>query len=136
MALIWASGSVALEYRSVGDAPAVLYDGPSLRTSKILIISPGTPVEVVSSLEGWVKIRESGGQLAWIESKALGDKRTVVVTAQSAQVRATANETGALVFEAQRGVILELLEPGGAWIRVKHRDGLAGFVRANQVWGL
>ena len=48
-----------------------------------------------------------------------------------------AQESAALVFEADKGVWLELVEavPGG-WAKVRHADGQTGFVRANQVWGL
>jgi len=41
------------------------------------------------------------------------------------------------VFEAERDVVLELVEavPGG-WVKVRHRDGQSGFLKAPQVWGL
>ena len=96
----------------------------------------GSPMEVVSTLEGWVKVRESGGQLAWVEAKSLGTKRTVSVSVATAAVRAAQAETSALVFQAQQGVILELIEYSGAWVHVRHRDGLTGYVRAHQVRGL
>jgi len=32
-------------------------------------------------------------------------------------------------------VLLDLLEVTGGWLRVRHRDGQAGFVRATQMWG-
>ena len=126
----------ALEFRSVGEAPAILYDGPSLKANKVFVASRGSPMEVVSTLEGWVKVREPGGQLAWVEAKSLGTKRTVSVSVATAQVRAAQAETSALVFQAQQGVILELIEHSGAWVHVRHRDGLTGYVRAHQVWGL
>jgi SH3-like domain-containing protein len=55
----------------------------------------------------------------------------------SAQVRATPDDQAPLVFEAERDVVLELVEvvPAG-WAKVKHRDGQSGFLRATQVWGL
>ena len=39
-------------------------------------------------------------------------------------------------FVAAQNVALELVEvaPNG-WLRVRHADGAAGFVRAAQVWG-
>lgn len=125
-----------LEFRSVGDMPAVLYDGPSLKANKVFVASRGSPVEVVSTLEGWVKVREPGGQLAWVEAKVLVAKRTVAVSVPQAVVHAAPSDTALPAFQAQQGVILELIEAAGAWAHVKHRDGLTGYVRANQVWGL
>jgi flagellar basal body rod protein FlgF len=41
-----------------------------------------------------------------------------------------------VVFEAARDVLLELLGvASGGWLRVRHRDGQAGYVRVAQVWG-
>jgi SH3-like domain-containing protein len=67
----------------------------------------------------------------------LAEKRSVIVRAERAQVRAAADDKAALVFEAERDVVLELLEavPGG-WAKVSHRDGQSGFLKAPQVWGL
>ena len=126
----------AIEYRAV-DAAAVLYDAPSQRGSKLFVIKRGTPVEVVVSLEGWSKVRDAEGGLAWIEKKYLSEKRSVIVTANRAEIRQKAEEASPLVFEAEKNVALEYLEalPGG-WIKVRHTDGQSGFVRANQIWGL
>ena len=65
------------------------------------------------------------------------EQRNVIVRADRAQVRAAADDKAASVFEAERDVVLELVEavPGG-WSRVRHRDGESGFVKASQVWGL
>lgn len=135
-AAVFPMSAIAIEYRTV-DAVAVLYDAPSQRGSKLFVIRRDTPVEVVVSLEGWSKVRDAGGGLAWIEKKYLSEKRSVIVTVDRAEVRQKAEEGSALVFEAERNVALEYLEtlPGG-WIRVRHRDGQSGFVRANQIWGL
>lgn len=120
----------------MGDVPAVLFDAPSTRAARTLLISPGSPVEVVTAVEGWVKVRESGGRLAWAETRAISPKRTLVVTVASAVVRAGAADSAAPVFEARQGLILELVEAVPGWARVKHRDGLAGFIRVSEVWGL
>lgn len=126
----------ALEFRSV-DTAAVLYDAPSQKGSRLFVIRRGTPVEVVVSLEGWAKVRDADGGLAWIEKKNLGERRTLIVTAARASVRQGAEESAPLVFEAEKGVALEFVEPAAAgWARVRHADGQSGFVRANQVWGL
>jgi flagellar basal body rod protein FlgF len=41
-----------------------------------------------------------------------------------------------VVFEAQRGVLLEVSGPAAdGWLPVRHRDGQSGYVRSVQVWG-
>jgi len=126
----------ALDYRTVVEA-APVYDAPSAKSKPLFVVLAGTPVELVVSLEGWSKVRDSRGDLIWIEKKQLAEKRNVIVRAERAQVRAAAEEKATLVFEAERDVVLELVEtiPGG-WARVRHRDGQSGFLKAPQVWGL
>ena len=126
----------AVEYRTV-DAATVLYDAPSQRGSKLFVIKRDTPVELVVSLEGWAKVRDAEGGLAWIEKKFLVERRMVIVSVSRAEIRQKADESAPLVFEAEKNVALDYLEtaPGG-WVKVHHRDGATGFVRANQIWGL
>jgi SH3-like domain-containing protein len=126
----------AVEYRTV-DAATVLYDAPSQRGSKLFVIKRGTPVELVVSLEGWAKVRDAEGGLAWIEKKFLVEKRMVIVNVSRAEIRQKADESAPLVFEAEKNVALDYLETAaGGWVKVHHRDGSTGFVRANQIWGL
>ena len=135
---LWAGISLpaaAIEYRTV-DSPAILYDAPSQRGIKQFVIHRDTPVEIVVSLEGWAKVRDAEGSLAWIERKHLATRRTVIVRAERADILKKSEEGAPLAFAAEKNVSLDYLEtlPGG-WVKVRHRDGQEGFVRAGQIWG-
>jgi SH3-like domain-containing protein len=131
-----AGNALALDYRSVNEA-AVLFDAPSQKAKPLFVIAPGTPVEVIVSLDAWVKVRDLKGDLAWIERRQLADKRMLQVRAGGAQIRGEASDSSKITFEAEADVVLELLEPGPiGWAKVRHRDGPQGFVKAAQVWGL
>lgn len=130
------ANAAGIEYRSVGESGTVMYDAPSANTRKLFVASKYFPVEVVVALEGWIKVRDNSGDLAWVEKKALIERRYVVVTAPVADVRQGPNANAPLVFQAQQNVALEFLEaPGPGWVKVRHRDGQTGFVRTGQVWG-
>ena len=114
-----------------------MYDAPSAKASPIFIVARYTPVEVVVALDAWIKVRDASGSLAWVEKRFLSENRTLIVTAARAQIRQQPEATAPLVFEAEKDVVLEFLETAPAgWVKVRHRDGQEGFVRANQVWGL
>jgi SH3-like domain-containing protein len=133
-----AFGSVAAaaaDFRSVAESAAVLYDAPSAKSKKLFVVNQGYPLEVVVVVEGWSKVRDASGDLLWVESKQLTDKRTVLVKAPIAQVREAADDSSPVVFQAQQNVLLEVVEAAGAWLRVRHRDGQAGYVRVAQIWG-
>ena len=136
LVLLTVFGAEAAEFRSVQENAAVLYDAPSRAATPLFVVQRNYPLEVVVNLDAWVKVRDHAGALTWIEKKALGDKRMVLVTGPSADVRARPEDGAPAVFAAAQNVALELVEvaPNG-WLRVRHADGAIGFVRAAQVWG-
>jgi SH3-like domain-containing protein len=126
----------ALEFRSVGAAPAVLYDAPSPKGRKVFVAPRGMPVEVVLTYGEWTKVRDMSGDLAWIQSRSLVPRRNVIVNVASARVRASAEDGAPVTFTAEKGVLLELVDPvTGGWAKVRHRDGQTGFVRTTEIWG-
>ena len=134
--LLVAFNASAADFRSVQENAAVLYDAPSRQATPLFVVSRSYPLEVIVNLEAWVKVRDHAGSLTWIEKKSLSDKRTVLVTAPSVEVRQRAEDGAPVVFSAAQNVALELVEiaPNG-WLRVRHNDGAVGFVRAASVWG-
>ena len=134
-ALAWSGAGFAADYRSVAENAAVLYDAPSAKSKKLYVVNQGYPLEVIVVVEGWSKVRDANGDLTWIESKHLAEKRTILVKAPVAQIRAAADDNAPVVFQAQENVLLELLEVAGGWLKVRHREGQSGFVRIAQVWG-
>jgi SH3-like domain-containing protein len=135
--LFAASQASAAEFRSVAENAAVLYDAPSAKAKKLYVVNQGYPVEVVVVVEGWSKVRDATGEMTWIESRQLSEKRTVMVRMPIAQVREAADDAAPVAFQAQQNVLLELLEvTGSGWLRVRHRDGQTGYVRVAQVWGV
>lgn len=131
-----AAPAAAAEFRSIAESGALMYDAPSTKAKKLFVVSRDYPVEVVVSVDAWVKVRDRAGDLSWVEKKALSDKRTVLVTAPFADVRQAPNDQAALVFQAQQGVVLDLAEPqSGAWIKVRHADGQVGYLKISQIWG-
>ena len=120
-----------------GEGPLAIRLLEALGCDCMVIDTPPYGEYIVVSLDGWAKIRDSEGTLAWIERKFLAERRSLIVTASRAEIRQANNESSPLVFEAEKNVSLDYLEasPGG-WIKVRHRDGQSGYVRANQVWGI
>lgn len=134
--LMIAGHSQAIEYRSVAES-AILYDSPSDKGKKLFIVAPGTPVEVIVSLDKWIKVRDPAGAITWIGRSALANRRTVLVTVPRVVVRRQPSESAVPAFEAVKDVVLELVEtPANGWIKVRHADGASGHVRISEVWGL
>ncbi|WP_292044007.1 SH3 domain-containing protein [Massilia sp. UBA6681] len=135
--LLAAPSAFAFDFKSVGAAPVILYDTPSTKGARMYIAPRGMPLQVVSSYAEWFKVRDANGDLAWTEAKGLSPRRNLVVRTPGAKVFAGPDETSQVLMTADRGVLLELVDPTAlTWIRIRHRDGIDGYVRANDVWGL
>lgn len=130
----------AADFRATSEA-AVLYDAPSIKSKPLYALGRDYPLEVIVNVEGWLKVRDAGGTVAWIEKKSVADKRVLTVRSAVADILASPNAAAPVVFKAEQNVLLELADPDyvtttPGWAKVRHRDGQVGFVRIQQVWGL
>jgi len=129
-----ASAGAATTFLEVAVAAAVLFDAPSDKASKRFIVTEATPLEVLSDLPPWTKVRDVDGSVSWIRAGELRNAQHLLAVSV-ATVRAAPADTAPARFRVARGVLLERLgEPGDGWIEVRHQ-GATGFVRAEEVWG-
>ena len=134
--LVFSISAHALEFRSVTPAKAVLYDAPSLEATKLYILNAGYPVEIIVDLGDWLKVRDQQGGLSWIQNKHLTTKRTVLTT-EKADIKSAEDADSSILAIVEKDVSLELISPiiNNGWVKVKHRDGIMGFVHASVLWG-
>ena len=135
--LLAAGASHALDFKTIAPAAAILYDAPSDKGGKLFVAPRGMPVEVVLSYGEWVKVRDMSGDMAWLELKMLSAKRNVIARNANVKVRATADDSAAPILQVDKGVLLELVDNQiTTWVKVRHRDGVTGFVKATDIWGI
>lgn len=135
LALLPAMAS-AQDYRSVAVARAVAFDAPAASAKKRFVLSQFYPVEVIVNLGAWVKVRDKTGELMWMESASLASQRTVLAL-DRADVLSAGDASSAVVFRVEKDVALEWQQPAAnGWLKVRHRDGLTGFIATDKVWGL
>jgi len=51
-------------------------------------------------------------------------------------VRNAPEDSAPVVFQAELGLLLELIDTLDNWAHVKHRDGLTGYIRITELWGI
>jgi SH3-like domain-containing protein len=130
------NAAYALNFKTVGDAPAILYDAPSEKGLRVFVAPRGMPVEIILSYGDWSKVRDATGTLTWVRNNALAERRNVVVNVANANIRASASEDAPIVFSADKHVLLEMTAPAtSGWVKVKHQSGQVGYVKSSDVWG-
>ena len=131
-----ANAAFALEFRSASKHGAIMYAAPNESAKKVYVVSRGTPFEILAESKEWLRVRDQSGSLAWMQKSDLGKPSLLQVTRTSTVYR-EANKQSAAVFTTEAGLLLELLSnTKTGWLQIKHRDGLTGFIRIEDVWGL
>jgi len=134
--LVSMSTGHAVEYVSVSESNAILYDAPSIKAKKLFVVNRYMPFEQVVTLDSWVKVRDRSGGLYWVEKHRLSNKRYVFALLPLIDVHADADSNSPRVFQVRQQVALERIESTGTgWIKVRHLDGNVGYVRSTEVWG-
>ncbi|WP_018606210.1 SH3 domain-containing protein [Uliginosibacterium gangwonense] len=134
--LFASTAASAIDYRNIGEN-VIVYDGASRQATPQFILLRGTPVEVVVAVDKWVKIREAGGGLGWVEKNQVTDAKQVIVTQSTAVVRQQPEDAAPQAFSVAKDVLLEIQEkPNKAWVKVKHRDGQSGYISIKAIWGI
>ena len=127
----------AAEFRSVAVQKAIAYDSPSAQGKKLYLLGQGYPVEVIVNLADWIKVRDQQGSLSWIDAKQLITKNTLLIVSPLVEIKQTPEAGGLVVAKVEKDVVVDLLEPAkNGWVKIKHRDGLVGFIQTSAVWGL
>jgi SH3-like domain-containing protein len=130
--------AVAADFKAVAEAGAVLREAPASASQPLFVASRGLPVEVIATEGAWTRVRDPAGDMAWIETRALTERRTVLALVPVLSVHQRADDESPVVLRVAQGVVLELPAQGDTrpgWLLVRHRDGGTGYVRIGQVWG-
>jgi len=137
MTVLAAPSVHAFDFKTVGAAPAILYETPSAKGNKLYLAPPGMPLQVMIAYGDWVKVRDMNGDVAWTLAKSLVARRNVLVRTPGGRIRSGPDETSAILMTADKGVLLELVDPNAlVWARVRHRDGILGYIKVSDIWGL
>ncbi|KPL67510.1 hypothetical protein SZ64_04950 [Erythrobacter sp. SG61-1L] len=93
------------------------------------------PVKVIRIKEGWRLIRDPDGAQGWVVARLLSPERTALVIGKGlAPMRDGPSDNGALLWNAEPGVVGTLGDCDGGWCELDV-DGRKGWVRQQRLWG-
>ena len=137
IAVLAAPSAFAFDFKTVGNAAAILYETPSAKGNKLYVAPPGMPLQVMIAYGEWVKVRDMNGDVAWTQARNLVPRRNVLVRLPGARVYSGPDDSSTVLMTADKGVLLELVDPNAlVWARVRHRDGIIGYIKVSDIWGL
>lgn len=130
-----AGSAAAAEILSVKNESANFREGPGEKHPIVFAADKFYPVEVVEKKDGWARVKDFEGDVAWVAERLLGKQETVVVEGDRVNVRDKASTTSEIVFKAERGEVFKVEERQGKWLKVVDASGDGGWIRDDMVWG-
>ncbi len=127
--------SLAAEVVSVKKDNVNVRSGPGTEFPVTMELFKGYPLKVVEKKGDWFKINDFENDSGWIFSSLVSSKSTVIVNGKkSINMRSQPNTTASIVAVVDRGVVLTKLSTQEKWVKVKHSQGITGWIYGPLLW--
>ena len=127
--------SLAAEVVSVKKDNVNVRSGPGTEFPVTMELFKGYPLKVLEKKGDWFKINDFENDSGWIFSSLVSSKSTVIVNGKkSINMRSQPNTTASIVAVVDRGVVLTKLSTQEKWVKVKHSQGITGWIYAPLLW--
>lgn len=127
--------SLAAEVVSVKKDNVNVRSGPGTEFPVTMELFKGYPLKVLEKKGDWVKIKDFENDSGWIYSSLVNSGSTVIVNGKkSINMRAQPNTTASIVAVVDRGVVLTKLSTQEKWVKVKHSQGITGWIYGPLLW--
>lgn len=122
------------EYVSVKKDGVNIRSGPSTKNKVVWEVFESFPLEVIKREGKWANVVDFEGDEGWIYETLISNKKTVIVTVDTANMRAGASTDDVVVATVKKGVVFEPLEMKGAWMKVRYKNEITGWMHNSLLW--
>jgi SH3-like domain-containing protein len=125
---------------SVAGEKVNLRKGPSTEYPIIWELGKGFPLRVIGSQGNWLKVSDFESDVGWVYKDLVSKKPHLIVKSNNnskarINIRSGPGTNYKVVGMAEYGVVLQTLQRGNSWVKVKHETGLTGWVKRSLLWG-
>ncbi|MEA3009711.1 MAG: hypothetical protein QOJ91_1403 [Sphingomonadales bacterium] len=124
-------------WASISAGKALMRTGPGRNyPATWLYVRADLPIRVVATFPNWRKVSDRDGTTGWMLQRLLSDRRTALVTGDTARpLHQAPSEDSRVRFLAEPGVVGRLSKCADGWCRLQVGDR-EGYIRADHFWGL
>ncbi len=112
-----------------------LRSGPGTKYAVQWEYGKGVPLSVLRTKGNWYKVKDFENDVGWVYKKMVNRKPYMIVKKKKINIRSGPGTKFKLVGKAEYGVVFATLEQKPGWAKVKHENGLQGWVKRDLVWG-
>ncbi len=133
--LLSAVNAQAFTMVSIGGESVNMRSGPGENYSVLWELGRGFPLKILGTKGGWSKVEDFEGDTGWVYSTLVNRKAHLIVKKKRINVRSGPSSSYRLVGKANYGVVFKTIKNSKGWVKVKHENGLTGWVRRDLLWG-
>ena len=120
---------------SVSAEKVNLRAGPSAKKPILWEYGKGFPLRVLATKGNWYKVTDFEKDVGWVYRKLVDRTPHMIVKKKRVNIRSGPGSKYKLIGKANYGVVFKTLEQRRGWAKVRHENGLTGWVRRDLVWG-
>ena len=124
----------AAEYVSVKKDGVNIRSGPGTDDKIVWQVFESFPLQVLERKGKWVHVVDFEGDKGWIYDSLISNKKTVIVTVDTGNMRDSASTDSPVIATVKKGVVFEALEMKGDWLKVRYKDELTGWMHTSLIW--
>jgi SH3-like domain-containing protein len=128
------AAGLAAEYVSVKKDGVNIRSGPSTKSNVIWQVFESFPLKVLKREGKWASVVDFEGDKGWIYESLITSKKTVIVNVETANMRSGSSTNDSIIATVKKGVVFEVLEMNGAWMKVRHKDEITGWMHNSLLW--
>jgi SH3-like domain-containing protein len=112
-----------------------LRSGPGTNYAILWELGKGYPLRVIDSRGGWLKVVDFENDEGWVSSKLVSRSPYLIVKRNRINIRGGPGTRYRVVGQANYGVVFRTLERRSGWVKIKHENGMSGWVERSLLWG-
>jgi len=117
-----------------------LRQSPSTHSPVLWELGKGFPLKIIGRKGKWLKVSDFESDVGWIYEDLVARKPHLIVKIGKNKktrinVRSGPGTNYEVIGKAEYGVVFETLVRKNGWVKVRHEDGLIGWVKRSLLWG-
>lgn len=123
------------EMVSIARPKVNMRSGPGTKYAVLWELGSGYPLQVKGKSGNWLKVSDFEGDVGWVYKSLVSRKAHLIVKKERVNIRSGPGKKYRIVGQANYGVVLRTIKRGKNWVKVKHDNGMTGWVKRSLLWG-
>ena len=109
--------------------------GPGEKYAVLWDLGSGFPLKVVDQKGKWYKVEDFEGDSGWVYETLVDRAPHLIVKRRRVNMRSGPGDGYRVVGKANYGVVFKTLKVKKGWAKVRHENGLVGWISRSLLWG-